>query len=226
MIDSKVGFSKRVVRRVHACLVLIVMALPVQSFAKEAIDLFDAQGLDSWDSHSFEGDTQYALVEVDGVPVLRAESRASASGLVREQAFDLKKTPILTWRWRVIDGLPELDEHSKKGDDYAARIYVIVSGGWQFWKTRALNFVWSGRNAKGEEWDNAFAGDNAKMLALRGQEAELGIWYEERVDIAKLLMDWFGEEVDEIDAIAIMTDTDNSGLSAKAEYAELKLVSR
>jgi hypothetical protein len=192
--------------------------------ANPSIDIssFDRPLDETWEDHSFEGDTHYERRKESDLDFLYAKSEASASGLVRELEVDLEKTPVLTWRWRVNEGIQGLDETTKNGDDYAARIYVVVSGGFFFWKTKALNFVWSGGESKGESWPNAFAPDNARMVALRDSRDPQRQWLEERVNVAELLSDWLGEKVTQIDAVAIMTDTDNSGLSAQADYASIR----
>lgn len=181
------------------------------------------QGLEAnWEGHSFEGETQYQIEQEQGLSFLRAKSNASASGLVRKIEVDLEKTPILSWRWRVNQGLDALPETEKKGDDYAARLYLVVDGGFFFWKTKALNLVWSSRDVTDEHWPNAFAPDNARMIALRGANDPSGQWLEERIDVAALLTAWLGKDATKIDAVAIMTDTDNSGLQAQADYADIR----
>ena len=189
------------------------------------IEFFDgsAASFASWESHSFEGETDYRLIEGGrgSAQVIRAVSKASASGLVIEKEVDLRKTPYLNWEWRVDEALGELEETTKAGDDYAARVYVIVSGGWLFWRTKALNFVWSGRDAKGESWPNAFAPDNALMLVLRGVNDPHKKWVSEKINVREKLSEWLEEDVDTIHAVAIMTDTDNSGGRAQAQYGPI-----
>ena len=197
-----------------ACLIIPAAA------AEQRIELFDGSSLQGWEEKEFKGRTRYTLVEQDGVPALKAHSRASASGLFREIEIDLKKTPYLHWRWRVDNTLGNHDETRKDGDDYPARVYVVVSGGVFFWRTRAVNYVWSSNRPVGDSWPNAYTG-NAKMLALRSGEAELGQWREERRNVREDLRRLFGEDITRIHAVAVMTDTDNNGGEATAYYGEL-----
>lgn len=182
---------------------------------------FANENLAQWQTKSFKGDTRYTLTELDNRAVLKADSQASASGLFKEQRIDLQKTPYLNWRWRIENRLPSLDEQSKSGDDYAARIYIVVSGGLAFWKTRALNYVWANNSAKGQSWPNAFAGKNAMMVALRSTDDRTQHWYQEKRNIMQDLEQFFGEPIRYIDAVAIMTDTDNSQGKAVAYYGDL-----
>lgn len=182
---------------------------------------FSSKSLKNWKSKQFSGQTNYQLVLKKDLRVLKAQSHASASGLYKEQRVDLRKTPYLNWSWQVENTLENLNEQSKEGDDYVARVYVVVSGGLAFWKTRAINYVWASSSAKGQIWENAFVGKNAMMIALRSKEANSGQWYNEKRNILDDLKQQFGEDIRYIDAVAIMTDTDNSGGNATAFYSDI-----
>ena len=117
-----------------------------------------------WEQESFSGQTRYETVKLDDQKVLRAVSQGAASGLILAKQIDLLETPYLNWSWRVEEKLPQLDERSKNGDDYAARLYVLIDGGLMAWRTQSLNYVWSSSQDKGEVWDNAYVGSKVKML--------------------------------------------------------------
>ncbi|MEQ1530065.1 MAG: DUF3047 domain-containing protein [Methylococcales bacterium] len=182
---------------------------------------FSAASLENWQGKSFKGKTDYQLVNLNQKYVLKADSNDSASGLFYEQQIDLQKKPVLHWRWRVENRLPVTNEQEKSGDDYAARVYVIVSGGLAFWQTRAINYVWASRSAKGKIWPNAYAGEHAMMLALRSADDQLGTWYEEKRNVFDDMKTLLAENVRYIDAIAIMTDTDNSHGKVTAYYGDI-----
>ena len=181
----------------------------------------------TWEVRSFLGMTQYAMVTLDSESVLQADADASASALYREQSIDLDDTPYLHWRWRTDSTLgTNIDETRKSGDDYVARLYVVRSGGFAFWRTKALNYVWASNQATGSRWDNPFAGDNVQMLAVDSGSAHIGQW---RHHVRDVKADWlaaFGESIDNLDGIAIMTDTDNSGAQARSWYADVRFSQR
>lgn len=182
---------------------------------------FANQGFAGWDSKSFAGKTRYTLMNVDNVQVVRASTKNSASGLFREQKIDLTRTPVLHWRWRVDKGPRDLDESTKDGDDYAARLYLVKSGGILIWRTKAVNYVWSSGKEPLKHWPNAFAGEAVQMFALRTQLDEKGRWYEESRNVREDFRTLFGEDITEIDAVAIMTDADNSGQRSLAYYGQV-----
>ncbi len=188
--------------------------------AETRIELFNGLSLAGWDTQSFRGETRYQITTLNDLPVLHARSQASASGLVREIDIDLTKTPYLHWSWRVDRTLGSLDETTKAHDDYAARIYVVVSGGWLFWRTRAVNYVWASQQAQGSTWPNAYT-SQARMLAVRSGEQDSGAWRHERRNVLTDLKRLFGADITQIHAVAIMTDSDNTGLTAEAYYGEI-----
>lgn len=203
---------------------LIVLILNLWSFATLAAAMeltvgnFSAGELGDWKTKSFQGMTDYRLVSKDGRQVLAAESKSSASGLVREIQIDLEKLPYLQWSWRVNDVLSGIDERTKGGDDYPARLYVVVSGGIAFWRTRTLIYVWSSGQPVGSIWDNAFT-SNARVMALRSGRGNG--WVTERRDVRADFRKSFGDDIAVIDAVAIMTDTDNSKQKAVAWYGDI-----
>jgi Protein of unknown function (DUF3047) len=188
-------------------------ALYVGSFAKSS--------LTGWKVKEFNGETKYSFINVDRTTVLKAESNAAASGLFYEKKIDLELTPVMNWRWRVELPLTKLNEQEKSGDDFAARVYVVVSGGLVFWNTKAINYVWANTTPKGKTWPNPFAGDHAMMVAVRSSDDKVGMWYTEKRNIRDDFKKLKGEDVRFIDAVALMTDTDNSSGKAVATYGDI-----
>lgn len=207
-------------------LVSLLFILASNVACAEALDKIDiseftTQRLKGWKCKEFEGETRYTIVSLDGQKVLRAMSDNSASGLFKEQKIDLTQTPYLNWRWRIDNRLSQRDEQAKSGDDYAARIYVVIDGGWTFWNTKAINYVWSGSSPKGKIWPNAFAGKNAMMIAVRSRKDPTEEWLQEKRNVFEDLKKVYGKTFRTIDAVAIMSDTDNGGGKATAYYSDI-----
>ncbi len=210
------------IKKLKSSLFTLVLALfCVQAQAERIpVSQFEKEGLSGWEQESFVGKTQYSLVKKEGVVVLKASSHAAASGLFKKIRIDLEKTPYLNWSWQVERGLHNADEQQKSGDDYPARVYVIIDGGFFFWKTKALNYVWSSNQSKESSWANAYTG-NARMVAVESGDKKLGQWVSEKKNIREALQAQFGESFRYIDAVAVMTDTDNTKGVAAAYYREL-----
>ena len=116
---------------------------------------------------------------------------------------------------------PTLNERSKQGDDYAARLYVVKSSGALFWKTKAVNYVWSGSELRDNSWKSAWKPKNDVMVAVRGTDDSIGEWKTEKRNVREDFKKAYGIDIKQIEGVAIMTDTDNSGLNATAEYGDI-----
>jgi len=185
---------------------------------------FNQGDLSGWEEKSFKGNSQYKFVEVKDngqlIKVLRASTEGQASGLFKDVDIDLQKTPYLHWSWQVKNLLEGNDERSKGGDDYPARIYVVVSGGAFFWNTKAINYVWSSNQPQGSEWPNAYT-SNAKMIAVQTGKEKVGQWVKEKRNVREDLKRLFGDDLTQIDAIAVMVDGDNTGQSATSFFGDI-----
>ena len=184
------------------------------------VDVLTLPDLGDWKAKKFSGETSYELVNIDDRLAIKSVSDSSASGMVREIKVDLTKTPYINWSWKVDSTLGELDETKKSGDDYAARVYVVISGGMFFWRTRAINYTWASAQAKGSSWPNAYTG-NVIMVAVDSGQEYAGQWVTQKRNVLQDLKMLHGIDKTHIDAVAIMTDTDNSNRSATAYYGDI-----
>lgn len=212
-------------RRMTICLLAcLVFALAAGTVRAESVAVLRDGDISEWEEKSFEGRTVYETVRQDGRTVVRATSRGTASGLYLRRRIDLDKTPVLRWTWRVDGALGDIDERTREGDDYSARVYVIRSHPVLLWRTRAVNYVWASTRAPGETWPNAYT-DAARHVAVRSGETHAGEWVDERRDVRADFRELFGESVRHVDAVAIMTDTDNTGGAAVAYYGNITFTS-
>jgi len=199
---------------------LTILLVSTVMAASGTVNVLMLPDLSDWDTKEFSGETSYELVNIDDRPAIKAVSDGSASGMVREIKVDLTKTPYLNWSWKVDSTLGDLDETKKSGDDYVARVYVVISGGIFFWRTRAINYTWASVHAKGSSWPNAYTG-NVIMVAVDSGQEHAGQWVTQKRNVLQDLKTLHGIDKTYIDAVAIMTDTDNSNRSATAYYGDI-----
>ena len=188
--------------------------------------------------------TRYTVEQEGDNYFVKADSRSSASGIYREIDIDPKVYNTISWRWRVENIIKKGDEKKKAGDDYAARIYVafkydpdratfletakyraikLIYG--KYPPRAVLNYIWANKLPKGEAADNAFT-KHAKMIAVQSGDSEIGKWIMEERNLYEDYRRLFHNEPPHIMAIAIMTDTDNTGESAVAYYDDIVLMSK
>ncbi len=195
------------------------------SGAQRTVSVLTAADISAWAPWAFSGKTRYTPVEIDHRRAVKAISDDAASGLYRKISIDLHETPVLHWGWRVDNTLGDINERTKKGDDYPARVYVLAAHPLFFWRTRALSYVWSSVQPGGSDWPNAYA-ENAWMVAVRSGEQGLGRWHQEQRNVREDFERYFGKDVRYVDAVALMTDTDNTGRKATAYYGPIYFADR
>lgn len=188
--------------------------------------------------------TQYHLRNHDSIAAVEARADASMALLARPLQVDLKRTPVLCWRWWVDAPIEQADMTQKSGDDYAARVYVtfdlpdsVMSFGTRIklglaravhgddLPDAAINYIWDNRYPIGTVQPNAYT-DRAQMLVLRSGMADTGHWIEERRNLLTDLQQLFGAEAAQTLQLAVASDSDNTGVQTGALFADIHLVAR
>ena len=168
---------------------------------------------DGWEKVLFEGETDY---QHNG-ECWEAKAEKSASALVLRRTVSLNDTPRVEWQWKAQQApqWPQTDEQSKAGDDFQARVYVVKEGLFP-WEARAINYVWSRQYPIDSFWLNPFA-SQAVMVVVQS-EGEVGQWHAFSRDVKADFKRYHGMDVDHVDAIAVMTDGDNTASQVSSCY--------
>ena len=205
-----------------ASILSISLIIPEYMMAEElVIGNFSIEGLAGWERKSFKGITEYRLTRENDTTVVNATSQGAASGLVKKVSFDPKRYRYLRWSWKILHTISGGDEKTKAGDDYAARIYVVFPGKY-FWQTKAINYIWANHLNTGTSIPNAYT-SSAIMVAVQSGPKNTGQWHAEKRDIFTDYKNLFGSDPGQASAIAIMTDTDDTGENAIAWYGDITL---
>lgn len=154
--------------------------------------------------------------------VLIARSTKSASGRIYALKLDPKEYSTLKWSWKIDHTIKKGDEKTKDGDDFAVRVYVVFPRGF-FSKSRAICYVWANKLPKGEHVISPFT-PNIITVAIDSGEELAGRWTFHQRNILEDYRKFFGEDPPTIGAVALMTDTDNTGESAVGYYGDISLV--
>lgn len=207
--------------KVLSVALLLCVSIPCADADELPVSRFATDGLKGWETKSFKGTTDYRIVQEDGKTVLKAHAKDAASGLSKKLEFNPQTYRYLKWSWKIDGTIAAGNARTKKGDDYAARVYVVFPGRF-FWQMRAVNYIWANKLPKGEFVPNAFTA-NAMLLAVQSGPTKAGQWISEQRDILADYRRMFGEDPPLAGAVAIMTDTDNTGAEATAWYGEISL---
>tara|TARA_Y100000590_G_scaffold56077_1_gene58794 strand:- start:1107 stop:1751 length:645 start_codon:yes stop_codon:yes gene_type:complete len=164
--------------------------------------------------------TNYTLGSNEKGNYLKAEAKGQASGLGIEKKINLNTTPIINITWKVEKDLQGIDERSKKGHDYAARVFVIKKTGKTALSNRAINYVFSSNEKIGEFWRSPFTKKSIDYV-LSTTKNNQNEWVTVKANVKADFKKLHNLDVDEIEGIAIMTDTDNSKKLAIAYYQNI-----
>ena len=188
--------------------------------------------------------TRYRISHWDDIFAIEASAERSMALLARPVEVDLNRTPVLCWRWRVDAPLVKADMATKAGDDYAARVYVsfAMPASELSFVTRtklklarsiygdavpdaAINYVWDNRYPVGTRKPNAYT-DRTRMIVAESGAANAGRWVVARHDVQQDVVAEFGSEQARLIQLSVAADTDNTGESARAGFADFHFVGR
>ena len=164
--------------------------------------------------------TQYSLGSNENGKFMRAEANNSASGLGKEIKINLNETPFLNITWKIEKDLPGIDEESKKGHDYAARVFVVKKTGITSLSIKSMNYVFSSNNNINTYHPSPFTKKSIDYVLSTTKE-NLNEWVTVKVNIRDHFKKFHNIDLDEINGVAIMSDTDNSKLSSVAYYQNI-----
>lgn len=192
-----------------------------------------------WTLSRFKKATQYRLVAEDGRTVVKASARASASGLIHPVRVDPQSFPLLSWRWKVTELIPDADNTRRRTEDAPVRVVVSFAGDvaklpledrlfidnmrvltGQPLPYATLMYIWENRARKDSVIPNRHT-SRVKMIVAESGRGRVGRWQEVTRNVYEDFRRAFGEEPGAITAVGIMTDTDNTGASVQAYYGDI-----
>ena len=193
-----------------------------QSLVAETINVFEftKEEMKSLEVRKVKGKTIYTLGSNDNGNYLKAEAEGKASGLGKELKINLLKTPFINITWKVEKDLPGIIENSKKGHDYAARVFVIKKTGATALSNRAINYVFSSNNAAGNNWPSPYTKKSIDYVLSTTKEHH-DQWITVKANVREHFKKLHDLDVSELTGVAIMTDTDNSKLKAVSYYQNI-----
>ncbi len=228
----------------RALIIILLLFLSLTVSADNAINL-GFNNLSEWEPLKFpkiKTYSRYSIVPENGKNILLCESNASASGLILKKTFNIYQYNRLKWKWKVSNVYNNADPRKKSGDDFPIRIYIIFKYNPEkatlYEKTKynaakliyeeypphsSVNYVWSSSVIPERMITSPYT-DRVKLILLQKGPEKVNKWITEEVNILEDYKRAFGENPPETASLAIMSDSDNTGESAKAfiEYIQIK----
>ena len=202
--------------------ILILTLLVISSSKSETLKVFEFtnEEFDQLKKRKVKGETTWTLGSNESGNFIKAEAEGVGSGLGKEVLINLNKTPIINITWKIEKDLSGINENSKKGHDFAARVFVVKKTGSTALSNRAVNYVFSSNNEIGKYWRSPYTKKSIDYV-LSTTKQNLNEWVTVKANVKehfKLLHDL---DVNELNGVAIMTDTDNSKLKAVSYYQNI-----
>ena len=205
--------------------IFITLLIFLNSALAENINIFKftEQELSELDVRKVRGadnKTVYTVGSNENGNFLKAVADNAASGLGKEVKIDLNKTPFINITWKIEKDLQGINENSKKGHDFAARVFAVKKTGATPLSNRAINYVFSSNSAVGQSWPSPYTKKSIDNV-LATTKDNLNVWVTVKANVKEDFKKFHDLEVNELDGLAIMADTDNSKMKSIAYFQNI-----
>ena len=153
--------------------------------------------------------TEYLLGSNENGNYLKAVADNAASGLGKKVTIDLNSTPFINITWKIEKDLKGINEKSKKGHDFAARVFVIKKTGATALSNRAINYVFSSNENIGDNWPSPYTKKSIDNVLSTTNE-NFNEWVTVKTNVKEDYKKLHNLDVDILDGVAIMADSDQS----------------
>ena len=205
--------------------IIAIYLLIMSSVCAEKLIVFDftEEELNSLEVRKVRGadaKTLYSIGSNENGNYLKAVAENAASGVGKEIKINLDKTPFINITWKIEKDLKGIKENTKKGHDFAARVFVIKKTGATPLSNRAINYVFSSNSNVGETWPSPYTKKSIDSI-LASTKSNLNEWVTVKANVKEDFKKFHDLDVEELSGIAIMADTDNSKLTAVSYYQNI-----
>ena len=151
---------------------------------------------------------------------LKSVAENAASGLGKEIKIDLNKTPFINITWKIEKDLSGIKENTKKGHDFAARVFAVKKTGATPLSNRAINYVFSSNSDVGLNWPSPYTKKSIDYV-LSTTKKNLNEWVTVKSNVKEDFKKFHNLDVNELDGLAVMSDTDNSKMKSIAYFQNI-----
>ena len=205
--------------------IFITSLIFLNSAVAENINIFKftEQELSELDVRKVRGadnKTVYSVGSNENGNFLKAVADNAASGLGKEVKIDLNKTPFINITWKIEKDLQGINENSKKGHDFAARVFAVKKTGATPLSNRAINYVFSSNSVVGQSWPSPYTKKSIDNV-LATTKDNLNEWVTVKANVKEDFKKFHDLDVNELDGLAIMADTDNSKMKSISYFQNI-----
>lgn len=169
-----------------------------------------------WDLKIRSGKAGFVVQKDGDVNALQMKCSDSSFSFEKGVKVDVKRYPLLSWKWKVTTLPKGGDFRKSRTDDQAAQLFLAFS------RTKAIVYLWDTTAPQG------LVGDAAapffmtiKAVVVRSGPADLGKWLTETRNVYEDYKKFFGEEPPEVEGIRIQINSQHTGSSAESAFADV-----
>ncbi len=204
---------------------LVIIFLSIEISTADGISVFEfteseLSKLEVRKVRGADNNTNYSVGSNERGNFLKAVADNAASGLGKEVKINLNKTPFINITWKVEKDLSGIKENTKKGHDFAARVFVIKKTGATPLSNRAINYVFSSNSEIGFNSPSPYTKKSIDNV-LSTTKNNLDVWVTVKANVKEDFKKFHDLDVNELDGLAIMSDTDNSKMKAIAYFQNI-----
>ena len=205
--------------------ILFSLILAVNTLSADEVKVFDFTETELTELQvrkvrGADNKTVYSIGKNENGNYLKSVANNAASGLGKEIKIDLNKTPFINITWKIEKDLSGIKENTKKGHDFAARVFVIKKTGATPLSNRAINYVFSSNNEIGLSWPSPYTKKSIDNV-LASTKDSLNEWITVKANVKEDFKRFHDLDVNELDGLAIMSDTDNSKMNSIAYFQNI-----
>ena len=202
--------------------ILIITLFITTNLKSEILKVFDftEEEFSQLKKRKVKGETSWKLGSNEEGNYIRAEAEGVGSGLGKEVSIDLNKTPIINITWKIEKDLSGIIENSKKGHDFAARVFVVKKTGSTALSNREVNYVYSS-NLNIDDYKRSPYTKKSIDYVLSTTKNNFDEWITVKANVKEDFKKLHKLDVKELDGVAIMADTDNSKMKAISYYQNI-----
>ena len=164
--------------------------------------------------------TNYTVGQNENGNFLKAVADNAASGLGKEIKINLNKTPFINITWKIEKDLQGIKENTKKGHDFAARVFAVKKTGATPLSNRAINYVFSSNSYVGKNWSSPYTKKSIDNV-LASTKINFNEWITVKSNVKEDFKKYHNLDVNELDGLAIMADTDNSKMKSVSYFQNI-----
>ena len=205
--------------------ILLYLFFSISLVYAENINVFnftedEIQSLEVRKVRGADNKTEYSLGSNENGNYLKAVADNAASGLGKKLTINLNSTPFINITWKVEKDLSGIKENTKKGHDFAARVFAVKKTGATPLSNRAINYVFSSNNEIGFNSPSPYTKKSIDNV-LSTTKNDLNVWVTVKANVKEDFKKFHDLDVNELDGLAIMSDTDNSKMKAIAYFQNI-----